>query len=178
MQLNENKNMDKYQYIGFLPKTVRIKENNLWRMNRIDGEEIIPLKYLEVFTLSSAFGLIAARENGKWKLFDLSGNLVNQENYDFVYSYYGLFGISKVKIGNKWGLINKFGKRVTPITYAKIEKFAKGLALHYEDTKINFMSQNHLKKLNENKIDIKFSYPKDQQKSYIMNIHPIKIKTS
>ena len=84
----------KYQYIGFLPGSVRIKENGFWGINDFEGNEILPSNFIEVFTLSSGFGLIAARDAGFWDIYDYGGNKLNSERFDFVYPYYGLFEYS------------------------------------------------------------------------------------
>ena len=136
----------KYQYVGFLPGSVRIKENGFWGMNDYDGNEILPSNFIELFTLSSGYGLIAARDAGAWDIYDFGGNKLNSEKYDNIYPYYGFFGLSKVKIGNKWGLLNKYGKIVIPANYQKIEKFGKGICLHKPNA-IHFIGKQELIKL-------------------------------
>ena len=137
----------KYQYIGFLPNSVRIKENGYWGINDFDGNEILPSNFIEVFTLSSGYGLIAARDAGYWKIYDFEGNQINSKKFDFLYPYYGMFGMTKVKIGNKWGLINKFGKLIIPVEYKKIERFGMGVALTYHNSEIEFIEKKDLIKL-------------------------------
>ncbi len=164
----------KYQYIGVLKKSVRYKTNNLWGMNSPEGTQILPLNYMEVFTLPSDFGLIAAREKGSWRLFDIKGNLINDEEYDEIYPFYGLFSISKVRIGNNWGLLNKYGQKVTGIKYRLIKKFGKGLLL--QPNKINeeveFMDKITISNLNKIS-DITDIIPKEIIKK---SQHKIKLK--
>ncbi len=139
----------KYQYIGILPKTIRIKENDFWGVNDHDGNEILPSTFIEVFTLSSGYGLIAARESGLWGIYDFYGNLVNSEKYDFIYPFYGMFGMSKVKTGNKWGLLNRYGHKIIPLKYREIKKFGKGLALYGFDNSVEFIPKYDLVNLPE-----------------------------
>ncbi|MDX1700388.1 MAG: WG repeat-containing protein [Melioribacteraceae bacterium] len=134
---------DKYQYLGFLPSSVRIKENGFWGMNDFEGNEILPSNFIEVFTLSSGYGLIAARDAGFWDIYDYSGKRLNNVRFDFIYPYYGFFGMTKVKKGKKWGLINKYGKTVVPIKYDIIEKFGKGILLRKESD-IEFIDRDEL----------------------------------
>jgi len=134
----------KYQYIGILPKTIRIKEDDFWGINDLEGNEILPSNFIEVFTLSSGIGLIAARESGFWSIYDFYGNLINSEKYDFIYPFYGMFGISKVRRGENWGIINKYGHKILPIKYKNIEKFGIGLALHNFDSSIEFIERTDL----------------------------------
>lgn len=147
MRNSSNKLKSKYQYIGFLPKSIRIKEDGYWGINDYDGNEILPSSYIEVFTLSSGHGLIAARDDGYWKIFDFDGNLVNSNKYDSIYPYYGLFGMAKVKIGYNWGLINKNGHISVPIRYKKIEKFGQGLILLNHNLEKEFIDRKDLLKL-------------------------------
>ncbi len=147
MRNSKSKMKAKYQYIGFLPNSVRIKENGYWGVNDFDGNEILPSNFIEIFTLSSGYGLIAARDAGYWKIYDFEGNQINSKHFDFVYPYYGMFGITKVKIGNKWGLVNKFGKLIIPVEYKKIERFGRGLKLQYHNSKIEFIEKKDLIKL-------------------------------
>jgi len=145
---NLYKNMNpKYQYIGILPGSVRFKENGFWGINDFEGNEILPSNYIEVFTLSSGYGLIAARDAGFWDVYDYFGNKINSQRFDFIYPYYGLFGMSKVKIGTKWGLLNKFGRIVIPVKYKKIEKFGKGISLYGSKSEIEFIERPELIKL-------------------------------
>ena len=142
------KNMkQKYQYVGFLPRSVRIKEEGFWGVNDFDGNQILPSNYIEIFTLSSGNGLIAARDAGFWNIFDFKGNKLNEDRYDYIYPYYGLFGMTKVRVGEFWGLLNRFGKLVSPIKYSKIEKFGKGLIFHLSDKEIEFIEKSELIKL-------------------------------
>jgi len=143
----------RYQYIGFLSKSIRIKENGFWGMNDFDGNTILPSNYIEVFTLSSGYGLIAARDAGSWGIYDYFGNKLNSERIDSLYSYYGLFGMTKIKIGSKWGVINKYGKIIVPVKYIKIERFGKGIVLHKSSSTIDFLERSELIKLTKvNKI--------------------------
>jgi hypothetical protein len=168
----------KYQYIGVLPKSVRLKEKNLWGMNDLEGVEILPPNYLEIFTLPSGFGLIAAREKGSWSLFDYKGNPVNNEQYDEIYPYYGLFSISKVRVGKKWGLINKYGQSVTSIVYQTIEKFGKGLLLKRVDANVEYIDLNEIAGLNNisNQVNIKIA--KDALRKSQLKVKLKKVKTS
>jgi len=136
----------KYQYIGFLPGSVRIKEKGFWGINDYDGNEILPSNYIELFTLSSGYGLIAARDSGFWDIYDYHGNRINVKRFDFIYPYYGFFGMSKVKIGNNWGIINRYGNIIVPVKYKKIEKFGKGICLHNE-SELKFIDRNEIIKL-------------------------------
>jgi hypothetical protein len=136
----------KYQYVGFLPGSVRIKENGFWGINDYEGNEILPSNYIEVFTLSSGYGLIAAREAGYWDIYDYYGNKLNSDRFDKIYPYYGFFGLSKVKIGDNWGLLNKYGKIVVPVKYQKIEKFGKGICF-YKSNEVEFIDKKELIKL-------------------------------
>ena len=147
MKNSRSRLTSKYQYIGFLPNSVRIKENGYWGINDFEGNEILPSNFIEVFTLSSGYGLIAARDAGYWKIYDFEGNQINSKNFDIVYPYYGMFGMTKVKIGNRWGLINKFGKLIIPVVYKKIERFGKGLVLHNNNSKVEFIEKKDLIKL-------------------------------
>ena len=144
MRNSKSKLKAKYQYIGFLPNSVRIKENGYWGINDFDGNEILPSNFIEVFTLSSGYGLIAARDAGYWKIYDFDGNQINSKRFDIIYPYYGMFGMTKVKIKNKWGLVNKFGKLIIPVEYKKIERFGKGLALTQHNSEIEFIEKKDL----------------------------------
>lgn len=139
----------KYQYIGFLPNSVRIKENGFWGMNDYNGEVILPSNYIEVFTLSSGYGLIAARDAGFWDIYDYNGNKLNSDKIDDIYPYYGMFGMTKIKIGQRWGMLNKFGKIIIPANYKKIDKFGKGIKLERENSDIEFIERKELIKLTE-----------------------------
>ena len=162
-----NKRMNsKYQYVGFLPTSVRIKENGFWGLNDFEGNEILPSNYIEVFTLSSGYGLIAARDAGFWDIYDYDGNKLNSQPYDVLYPYYGFFGMTKIKIGDKWGVINKFGRTILPVEYKKIEKFGRGMTFHTFSGEIKFIDRDELIHLTEAtstpKIDIvKQSIPKN-----------------
>ncbi len=148
---------NKYQYIGFLSRSVRLKENELWGMNDVEGNEILALQYNEIFTLSSGFGLIAAREGSFWRIYNFNGEIINSEKYDYLYPYYGLYGITKIKKGNKFGLLNKKGRKILPTIYKKIEKFGCGMILHHFDSKKEFIEKKQLPQLpeiaNENKME-------------------------
>jgi WG containing repeat len=146
--LNNKMNL-KYQYVGFLPCSVRIKQNGFWGINDFEGNEILPSNYIEVFTLSSGYGIIAARDAGFWDLYDYHGNKLNSERYDSIYSYYGFFGMTKVKVGEKWGLINKYGRVIIPIKYKNIEKFGRGIILKGFGSELKFIERTELIKLTE-----------------------------
>ena len=149
MEGNLNSMKQKYQYIGFLPKSIRIKEKGFWGFNDFEGNQILPSNFIEAFTLSSGQGLIAARDAGYWDIYDFNGDKLNNERYDYIYPYYGLFGMTKVKIGDNWGLINRFGKLVSQVKYKKIEKFGKGLLLYNSDIEIEFLEKSELLKLKQ-----------------------------
>lgn len=149
MEESLNYKNQKYQYIGFLPKSVRIKEKGFWGFNDFEGNQILPSNFIEAFTLASGQGLIAARDAGYWDIYDFNGNKLNAERYDYIYPYYGLFGMTKVKIGEYWGLINRFGKLVSQVKYKKIEKFGKGLLLFNSDKEIEFIEKSELVKLKQ-----------------------------
>jgi hypothetical protein len=102
-----------------------------------------------VFTLSSGYGLIAARDAGSWDIYDYQGNKLNSERLDALYPYYGLFGMTKIKIGNNWGMINKYGRIIIPVEYRKIDKFGKGMVLQNYNSEIEFIERKDLIKLNE-----------------------------
>ena len=153
MKTTNNNQKNKYQYLGFLPGSVRIKENGFWGMNNFEGNEILPSNFIEVFTLSTGYGLIAARDAGFWDIYDYGGRKINNIRYDCVYPYYGFFGMTKVKKGDKWGLLNKYGKIVIPIEYTKIEKFGKGLCLRKE-AEIEFIDRDELINLTHIKGDL------------------------
>lgn len=146
------KTNQKYQYIGFLPNSVRIKEKGFWGFNDFDGNQILPSNFIEAFTLSSGQGLIAARDAGYWDIYDFKGNKINTERYDYIYPYYGLFGMTKVKIGEYWGLVNRFGKLVSQVKYKKIEKFGKGLLLYNSNKEMEFLEKSELLKLKQSGI--------------------------
>ena len=168
----------KYQYIGVLPKSVRLKENNLWGMNDLEGTEILPSKFLEIFTLPSGFGLVAAREKGTWSLFDYKGNPINDEEYDEIYPYYGLFSISKVRIGKQWGLINKYGQPVTQVIYKEIEKFGKGLLLKKMNTNVEYIDFMEISALNHISSQINLKIAKDALKKSHLKAKLKRIKTN
>jgi len=168
----------KYQYIGVLPKSVRLKENNLWGMNDLEGTEILPPKFLEIFTLPSGFGLVAAREHGTWSLYDYKGNPINSEKYDEIYPYYGLFSISKVRIGKLWGLINKYGQPVTAVAYKKIEKFGKGISLKRLDADIEYIEYREIFNLNNISKQISIKIAKEALKKSQLKIKQKRIKTN
>lgn len=134
----------KYQYVGFLPKSVRIKQDGFWGVNDFEGNQILPSNFIEIFTLSTGHGLIAARDGGFWNIYDFNGIKLNEDKYDYIYPYYGLFGITKVRIGDLWGLINCFGKMITPIKYTKIEKFGQGIIFHNVNKEIVFIEKSEL----------------------------------
>ena len=46
MEQQKSNLQSKYQYIGFLPKSVRIKENGFWGINDFEGNEILPSNYI------------------------------------------------------------------------------------------------------------------------------------
>ena len=167
--VKNNGNLDqKYQYIGFLPNSVRIKENGYWGMNDYNGNVILPSNYIEVFTLSSGYGLIAARDAGFWDIYDYNGNKLNAEKIDDIYPYYGLFGITKIKIGSNWGMINKFGKVIIPADYKKIDKFGRGIKLVTLNSEIEFIERNDLIRLTETqKIPVSKKVKKPIPKSII-----------
>lgn len=140
---------NKYQYIGILSNSIRLKENELWGMNDLEGNEILSSQFNEIFTLSSGFGLIAAREGSFWRIYNFNGEVINSEKYDRLYPYYGLFGITKIKKGNKYGLLNKKGRKVLPAVYKKIEKFGCGIILHHFNSSPEFIELKQLPHLQE-----------------------------
>lgn len=166
----------KYQYVGFLPKTVRIKENGFWGINDIEGNEILSSNYIEVFTLSSGYGLIAARDAGFWNIYDNYGNKLNSERFDQVYPYYGLFGMTKVKIGEYWGILNKYGHLIIPIEYQKIEKFGKGIVLYKSKKEVRFIERSELIELREIHSDYRKEIKKPISKK-IINLPTNKTRT-
>jgi len=168
----------KYQYLGVQSRSIRIKENNLWGINSLEGEELLSIDYLEVFTLPSGFGLIAGRKEGSWSLFDKKGNKINSDTYDYIYPYYGLFSISKVRIGNKWGLINKYGEKVTPIQYKGIERFGKGLVLRKIGSTVDFVDHDSLLHFNNISADLDFIELKEASHKSTIKLRKKKIKTS
>ncbi len=178
MKNKTNSLKQKYQYIGVLPKSVRLKENNLWGMNDLEGIEILPPNYLEVFTLPSGFGLIAAREKGSWSLYDYKGNPINDEKYDEIYPYYGLFSIAKVRIGNKWGLVNKYGQSATAVIYKSIDRFGKGLVLKKFDSTIEFIDKLEVAELNNITGQISIKIAKEALKKSKLKVKLKKIKTN
>jgi len=164
----------KYQYIGILPRSVRIKENGFWGINDFEGNEILPSNYIEVFTLSANNRLIAARDAGSWNIYDYFGNKINSERYDYIYPYYGLFGLTKVKVGKNWGLLNKFGKVIVSIEHKKIEKFGKGILLHNFNSELEFIERSKLitlTKINKRNLSKKVKKPVHQK---IINFSKIK----
>lgn len=162
---------NKYQYIGFLPNSVRIKERGLWGMNDLDGNEILTSQFMEVFTLSAGNRLIAAREGSFWQIFNLKGDPINNEKYDSLYPFYGMFGMTKIQKNGKYGLLNKMGKIIIPTAYKKIEKFGKGIVLHNFDLSTEFITRKELLQLPEIRHDLK----NEQIKSPIKNILKTKI---
>ena len=139
MEGNLNSMKQKYQYIGFLPKSIRIKEKGFWGFNDFEGNQILPSNFIEAFTLSSGQGLIAARDAGYWDIYDFNGDKLNNERYDYIYPYYGLFGMTKVKIGDNWGLINRFGKLVSQVKYKKLKNLVKDFCYSTPIKKLNFL---------------------------------------
>ncbi|MCP5061719.1 MAG: WG repeat-containing protein [Ignavibacteriae bacterium] len=174
----KNTGKQKYQYLGVRSKSIRIKENDLWGINSLEGEELLSIDYLEVFTLPSGFGLIAARKEGSWSLFDKKGNKVNSDTYDYIYPYYGLFSITKVRMGNKWGLINKYGEKVTPIQYKEIERFGKGLVLQTFNSSIDFVDYDNLLHFNNISANIDMNTLKEASHKSATKLRKKKIKTS
>lgn len=165
---NLNKNLKHtYQYIGFLPSSVRIKENGYWGINNFEGNEILPSNYIELFTLSSGYGLIAARDAGFWDIYDHEGNKLNSQRFAELYPYYGLFGMTKVRVGNKWGMIDKFGGIVVPISYMKIEKFGRGMIFHKTNKDLEFVERIDLLKLGRPKVT---KSSKNEKKSLHKNV--------
>ncbi len=165
----------KYEYVGFLANSVRIKEKGFWGINDFQGNEILPSSFIEIFTLASSHGLIAARDAGFWDIFDFYGNKLNSERYEYIYPYYGLFGMSKVRILNKWGMINKYGKLVIPIEYKRINKFGKGVLFQKEGEECEFIERKELIKLTEIKSN---KYTEDLKKPFkkIIRLNTKKIK--
>lgn len=174
----KNVGKQKYQYLGVQSKSIRIKENNLWGINSLEGEELLSIDYLEVFTLPSGFGLIAARKEGSWSLFDKKGNKINSDTYDYIYPYYGLFSITKVRMGNKWGLINKYGEKVTPIQYKGIERFGKGLILQNFSSIADFVDHDNLLHFNNISASIDINTLKEASHKTSNKQRKKKIKTS
>ena len=172
------RNIDqKYQYIGFLPNSIRIKENGFWGLNDYEGNSILPSNYIEVFTLASGYGLIAARGAGYWDIFDYHGNKLNSERIDSIYPYYGMFGMTKIRVGEKWGMINKFGRIIIPIEYCKIDKFGKGVILKKNELDIEFIERKDLIKLtvvNNKPLYEKVTKPTHKK---MINISKMKAKT-
>ena len=168
----------KYQYIGVQSRSVRIKENDLWGINSFEGDELLSIDYLEVFTLPSGFGLIAARKEGSWSLFDNKGNKISSDTYDHIHPYYGLFSVSKVRIGNKWGLINKYGEKVTPIQYKGIERFGKGLVRRKFDSDVDFVDHDSLLHFNNISTNVGLNALKESKHQSVNTLRKKKIKTS
>ncbi|MEE9429482.1 MAG: WG repeat-containing protein [Melioribacteraceae bacterium] len=177
--MNKKNNIkQKYQYIGTHSKIVRLKENNLWGMNSFEGDELLSIDYLEIFTLPSGFGLLAARKEGSWVLFDKKGNRVNSDTYDYIYPYYGLFSITKVRIGNKWGLINKYGEKVTQIKYENIERFGKGIALTKFNSSIDFIELKDFLSLNNMSTNVVLDSIKESSRNSEKKVRKQRTKTS
>jgi hypothetical protein len=146
-------------------------------MNDFEGNEILPSNFIEIFTLASSIGLIAARDAGFWDVYDFNGNKINSDKFDYVYPYYGLFGLTKVRVGENWGLLNKFGQLVVPIKFKKIEKFGKGLLLQNFDLSLDFVEKHDLFKLSMQKFNIVENKLKEPLHRKIINIATKKSKT-
>ncbi|MBK8946983.1 MAG: WG repeat-containing protein [Ignavibacteriae bacterium] len=168
---------NKYQYIGILSNTIRFKENELWGINDLDGNEILPLQFNEVFRLSFGLKLIAAREGSFWKIYNENGEEISSEKYDSLFPFYGMFGITKIKKGNKYGLLNKRGRKIIPISYQKIERFGSGLILHNFDSSIEFVDRKSLMHIPEISSDIYLDQIKEPAKSILQNRIPKKSKS-
>ncbi len=167
----------KYQYIGVLPKSVRIKENGFWGINDFEGNEILSSNYLEIFTLSSGVGLIAAREDSYWRIFNMLGEQINNDKYDSLYPYYGKFGFTKIKIGKNFGIINKYGKKIIPPIYEKIEIFGKGFVFHKFDLTKEFFTNDELLGLPTIKSETNLNYLKEPVKQNLKTIISTKSKS-
>lgn len=177
--VESNRNLNhKYEYVGFLSKSVRIKEKGFWGINDFDGNEILPSNYIEVFTLSSGYGLIAARDAGFYDIYDFSGNKINSERFDYLYPYYGLFGLTKVRIGESWGIINKHGRVIVPIKYKRIDKFGKGMILREFDSNLEYIDKDELFKLSKVKHSIIDNAPKIPVRKKLIAIPLKKTKTA
>lgn len=174
MNKNSRKINLKYQYIGFLPSTVRIKENGYWGINDYDGNEILPSNFIEVFTLSSGYGLIAAREAGFYNIYDLRGTKLNSQPFEDLYQYYGMFGITKVKLKGKWGILNKFGELVIKPEYEKIEQFGKGIFLLKDNGTTEFYDRFQLNKIIKSNKQLETIIPRTPVRKRIIKIRSIK----
>ncbi|MBK7107180.1 MAG: WG repeat-containing protein [Ignavibacteriae bacterium] len=160
---------NKYQYIGVLSNTIRLKENELWGINDFEGNEILPMQFNEVFTISFGLRLIAAREGFFWKIYNNLGEEISSEKYDSLFPFYGMFGITKIKKGNKFGLLNKRGRKIIPINFKKIERFGQGLVLHNFDSTIEFVDKKSLMQLPEINSETYIDQIKEPVKNIIQN---------
>lgn len=168
----QTKNMsikNKYQYIGFSSNSVRFKENDLWGINDLEGNEVLPKYYNEIFTLSSGYKFFAAREGYFWKIYNKNGVEIFSEKYDSLHPYYGLFGITKIKKGDKFGLINKYGRKIIPPIFKKIEKFGSGLVFHNFDSTTEFLDRKSLINLPEISKEMHIDYLKNPVKNILQS---------
>ncbi len=143
-KLSSNK---KYQYFGVSPQRIRIKKNNFWGVKDKSGKIILQPKFEEIFSLSTGYGLIAAKNNENWNIFNSRGIPISTEHYKTIYPYYGIFGITKVQKGNNWGIIDKFGNLIFPIAYKSIKVFGKGLILKNYDNSVEFIDREVIGKI-------------------------------
>ena len=138
----------KYDWVGpFSDGLAQVKSKKKYGFVNKQGEEVIPLKYNEVYPfyeglagvnvggkylkigededLGSSVGLV---EGGQWGFVDETGKEVIPPKYDWVDHFYEGFAAVRLIADGKYGFIDKTGKEVIPLKYDKAQFFSDGLA--------------------------------------------------
>ncbi len=119
---------------GLLRANMHVSINKQWGMLRMDGTELIPVKYDSLGEYSE--NMIVAEKTGKYGYIDNEG----KESIPFIYFSADDFSDGLAAVKNEKGkylFINKAGEIVIkPHEYDKVDKFADGTCKVYKNNKV------------------------------------------
>ena len=94
---------------------IAVKKGDKWGYLNVNGEVVIPCKYIYEWAGLFSDGLAPVKKNGNWGYMNKKGKIVIPCIYEDACPFSE--GLSKVKRNGKWGFIDKMGKEVIPCIY-------------------------------------------------------------
>lgn len=119
----------RYEDTGsFYNYPAKVKQNGKWGLIDEAGEEIVPCKYDNIYTIGS--GLLQVTLGDKQGILDKAGVEIVPCKYSYIGDFSG--DLARVCVGDsssrKYGFIDRAGREVIPCKYDMAESFSDGLA--------------------------------------------------
>ncbi len=123
---------------GFSYGLAPIKKDGKWGFINKNGNEVIPLKYDDVWGFNHPEGLTRVKKDEKFGFIDITGKEVIGVIYDFAEDF-GEQNLAVVKKNDKFGLIDRTGKVVIPLVYDEAPVHSGDSIAVVKDDKIGFI---------------------------------------